>query len=192
MPDEFIAIASIIITGDNPVSEPYIGQIIATALNFAPRGFATCDGQLLNISQNTAMFSILGTTYGGDGKTTFALPNMLGRVPIHAGQGAGLSERTLGETGGENAVWLHDSEMPRHTHQVMGVSTAANTASPQGATWALEGSGAMNSYAIGLPTQSMYVLCIAPAGGSMPHNNMPPYLGLTFVIAIEGLFPSRN
>ncbi|MEO6673938.1 MAG: tail fiber protein [Ginsengibacter sp.] len=172
-------------------SEPFIAEIYMGGMNFAPVGYSTCQGQLLSISQNTALFSLLGTTFGGDGVSTFALPDLQGRVPIGQGQGPGLTPRSLGEVSGEENVTLISSEMPAHSHVFNAVSEAGDTSAPAGAylanTGALDreykttGTGApMNTGAIGI------------AGGSQPHDNMPPYLVLTFYIAVQGIFPSRN
>lgn len=155
--------------------EPYIGEIVMYGFNFAPRGWAHCNGQMLPIAQNTALFSLLGTTYGGDGQTTFALPDLRGRVPLHAGQGPGLSSYTQGERSGSETVTLLASQIPGHSHtlpevQVRGVGTQAV--------------GATTGGALGTATTSA-------VGGAQPHPNMPPYLALYYSIALEGIFPSR-
>jgi microcystin-dependent protein len=172
------------------MAEPFLGQIIIVGFNFAPRGWALCNGQILSIAQNTALFSLLGTTYGGNGQTTFALPNLQGRVALHAGQGAGLSERDLGEVGGEESVTLNQSQMPVHTHTLGASGAAATTDSPANAV--LARSVRATVYGPTPVTSTLAPQSIAPAGGSQPHDNMPPYLVLNYCIALEGIFPSRN
>ena len=177
------------------MSDPFIGQITLFAGNFPPRGWAFCQGQLLSIAQNTALFSILGTTYGGDGQSTFALPDLRGRVPIQQGQGPGLPSYVLGEQGGEPAHTLITPEMPAHAHpaQASGISGAGNNGSPGGGTWA-SSSNRDGIYSNATPDAPMATgnIAIGAAGGSQPHNNMQPYLGLNFIIALEGIFPSRS
>lgn len=175
--------------------DPYIGEIRLFAGNFAPKDWAFCNGQLMSIAQNTALFSLLGTTYGGDGKTTFALPDLQGRVPVHAGAGQGLTERTLGEQGGEPYVTLLSTEMPYHTHQAMAVAAIGTTTDPTGGVWAesiKQGRGGTQTplYA---PTvnASMSMNAVGVAGGSQPHNNMQPYLALNYIIALNGIYPPR-
>jgi microcystin-dependent protein len=170
------------------MAEPILGEIRLFAGNFAPRGWALCNGQLLQITQNTALFSLLGVYYGGDGKTTFALPDLRARVPIGAGEGAGLTPRDLGAAGGESAVSLITTEMPMHTHAANCSSTQSSN-QPEGAYWGSTGRGA-SAYAA-TPATALSLLAAQPAGGSQPHNNMQPYLGMTFIIAMEGIFPSR-
>lgn len=175
------------------MSEPFLGEIILGGWNFAPRGYAGCDGQILPIAQNTALFSLLGTTYGGNGQTTFALPDLRGRVPMHQGQGPGLSNRSLGEVAGEESHTLLSTEMPQHNHLLQGASAPGTTRDTSGALLAKEASGQTAVYApSGSPDVAMSPLSIANAGGSQPHNNMPPYLVLLYCIALEGIFPSRN
>ncbi|WP_028612125.1 phage tail protein [Paenibacillus harenae] len=171
--------------------EPYIGEIRVFAGNFAPKGWALCNGQLIPIPSNTALFSILGVTYGGDGKTTFALPNMMGKAPMQQGAGAGLSPRTLGEVGGSPSVTLTTSEIPAHTHIPQAVA-AGSTTSPVNGVWAglVQGRGTPTVYGTS-PTTEMNPIAIGVAGGSQPHNNMQPYLGLNFIIALQGIFPPR-
>jgi microcystin-dependent protein len=154
------------------------------------------------ISQNTALFSLLGTTYGGDGKSTFALPNLQGSAPMHPGQGLGLSLRNLGEQGGEQTVTLLTTEMPSHSHTMQATSTAATVAPAAGNQWAFANAGGakggggsiinMYSTTTGSGLVSMSPLATTITGGSQPHNNMPPYLGLTFIIALQGIFPARG
>jgi microcystin-dependent protein len=178
------------------MSDPFVGEIRMFAGNFAPTGWALCNGQLLPISQNTALFSLLGTYYGGDGKTTFALPNLQGAAPLQQGQGSGLSLYDLGQTGGEQAVTLLQSEIPSHTHSVLANDGNGNQDSPLGNAWASAHSGRpqINMYSnnpgSGLLVMSPQAFSIA--GASQPHNNMPPYLVLTFIIALQGIFPPRS
>ena len=175
------------------MTSPFVAEIRIFAGNFAPTGWATCDGQLLPISQNTALFSLLGTTYGGDGKSTFALPNLQGSAPMGQGDGAGLSQRFLGEQAGESSVTLIQSEIPLHTHQAVGNSAGGANNSPAAATWA--------SMSVLRQAQNIYSASagsiMSPqaggiAGGSLPHNNMHPFLVLTFIIAMQGVFPPRT
>lgn len=172
------------------MSEPFIGQIIMFAGNFAIRGYAMCNGQILSIAQNTALFAILGTTYGGNGTTTFGLPNLQSRVPVHFGQGPGLSPHSLGEQGGSESVTLTQPQMPQHTHtSTLKASTGEATDTEPTNQYLATG----NSYtgtANTLLNPSAGVVGIA--GGSQPHENLQPYLALNFLIALEGIFPSRN
>lgn len=174
------------------MSNPFVAEIRIFAGNFAPTGWALCNGQLMPISQNTALFSLLGTTYGGDGKSNFALPNLQGTAPMQQGQGPGLSQRVLGETGGEQRVTLLQTEMPAHTHSVQCVSAGGGTNSPQNAIWAGGGRGAPPMYTPAGNSASMSPFAVSQAGGNLPHNNMPPFLGLTFIIALQGVFPARS
>lgn len=161
-------------------AEPYLGELALVAFNFAPRGWALCNGQLLPISSNTALFSILGTQYGGNGTTTFALPNLQGKMLIGAGQGPGLSDRTIGEIGGEETVMLQSTEMPAHNHP---------TISP--ANVMVRGTGAAQyGLTTGKSTGTSFSAEIA--GGGQAHNNMQPYLTLYYIIALEGIFPPRS
>ena len=174
--------------------EPFLAEIRIFAGNFAPLGWALCNGQIMSISQNTALFSMLGTTYGGNGTTTFALPNLQGMAPLGHGQGPGLSLRQLGETGGESAVTLLTSEIAQHTHTASAFDGAGDTGSVANRTWAKaqEGRVAENLYAApGTSPPLMNPNAVSTAGGSQPHNNMPPYLTLTFIIALQGVFPQR-
>jgi microcystin-dependent protein len=160
--------------------------------SFAPRGWAKCEGQLLAISQNTALFSLLGTTYGGDGRVTFGLPNFQGAAPMQQGQGPGLSRRDLGQTGGEQTVTLLQNEMPAHAHAQQAVNQPGEDPTP-GSSEALGRSVGANLYQDNT-TQNLVQLApqaAPPAGGSQPHNNMPPYLTLTFILALQGIFPQR-
>ncbi|MDD5543530.1 MAG: tail fiber protein [Acidobacteriia bacterium] len=174
--------------------DPFVAEIRIFPFNFAPKGWAFCDGQILPISQNTALFSLLGTTYGGDGKSNFALPNFQGSVPMHPGQGPGLSLHDLGETGGSDTVTLLTTEIPSHTHTV-NAQTAGGLDDPSNHVWGAASNQrpAPNFYA---PTSGnnvqMNALALAETGGSQPHNNMQPYLTLSFCIALQGVFPPRT
>ena len=175
------------------MSNPFVAEIRIFAGNFAPTGWAQCNGQLMPISQNTALFSLLGTTYGGDGRSTFALPNLQGSAPMQAGQGPGLSLRDLGETGGEPAVTLLQTEMPAHNHTVSADSGGGSSGDPTNNVWAaaVVARQAENLYASGAGA-TMHPLALSTAGGGLPHNNMPPYLTLTFIIALQGIYPARS
>ena len=182
------------------MSDQFVGEIRVVPFNFAPRGWALCNGQILSISQNTALFSLLGTYYGGDGRSTFALPNLQGSVPLHAdnSQGPGLSSYVLGETGGETTVTLLASELPAHTHALQG-STATATATTPGPTLALAnppGNPRAPSKLYKKPPVTTPITLdtsvVSPAGGGQPHNNLQPYLTLNFIIALQGIFPPRS
>jgi len=177
------------------MSEPFIAEIILFAGNFAPRGWAFCQGQILSIAQNTALFSLLGTTYGGNGQTTFALPDLRGRVPVGTGQGPGLPSIDLGQVAGEPTHTLIITEMPAHNHQAQaqGNSNTGDNPSPAGNTWAISDARA-NNYVNAAPNGPMApnTVTVGIAGGSQPHNNMQPFLGMNYIIAIEGIYPSRN
>jgi microcystin-dependent protein len=165
------------------MSSPFLGEIKIVSFNFAPHGWALCNGQAMPIVQNQALFSLLGTTYGGDGITTFALPNLQGRVPIHFS-----GNYPQGGIGGETAHTLIMSEMPAHTHPAVASSNVADQGSPAGNYWAVESSNAYSS----APDSSMAPQALPSIGGSLPHENMPPYLVLNFCIALQGIFPTRN
>ena len=176
------------------MADPFVAEIRIFPFNFAPKGWAFCDGQLLPISQNTALFSLLGTTYGGDGKSTFALPDLQGSVAMHPGQGPGLSLHDLGEKSGEETVTLLVSEIPAHAHPVgRALNDAGNSISPANSVWAQSaaGRGAAALYIDGAPTGQVNVNSLAVAGGGLPHTNMQPYLTLNFCIALQGVFPAR-
>ncbi len=173
--------------------DPFVAEIRIFPFNFAPKGWAFCDGQLLPISQNTALFSLLGTTYGGDGKSTFALPNMQGCAPMHPGQGPGLSQHYLGEQGGSETVTLISSEIPAHTHQLSGsVEDGTQGSLTNGVTLATSVGGQLYQTNPSSNNVSMAPSSLAPAGGSQPHNNMQPYLTANFCIAMQGVFPPRT
>jgi microcystin-dependent protein len=174
------------------MADPFVAEIRIFPFNFAPKGWAFCDGQLMPLSQNTALFSLLGTTYGGDGKSTFALPNMQGNAAIHAGQGTGLSLYDLGQSGGSETVTLLESEIPAHAHGILANINPSNLAAPS----------PLRSYARSAPGTAYKATsanitafsdqALAPAGGDQPHNNLMPYLTLNFCIALQGVFPPRT
>ena len=188
--------------------DPFIAEIIMFGGNFAPRGWALCDGQLLPIAQNSALFSILGTTYGGDGRTTFGLPDLRGRVPLHPGSGPGLSSRALGERAGAENVILATTQIPAHNHVATSTSTsAANAVAPAGNSndavdnfWADDVGVSSGTYHSGPANETMNTgavstattTAVADTGGSQAHTNVQPFLGVNFIIALTGTFPSRN
>jgi microcystin-dependent protein len=169
------------------VSSPYLSEVRIVAFNFPPKGWAFCNGQLLAINQNQALFALLGTTYGGNGTTTFALPDLRSRGPMHFGQGPGLASRSLGERSGEENHTLIASEMPAHTHLVNVVNTPGTQTTPAGNFFASNRGGYAESGNV-----PMHSGAVANAGGSQPHANLPPYLTLNFCIALVGIFPSQN
>lgn len=176
------------------MADPFVAEIRIFPFNFAPKGWAFCDGQLLPLSQNTALFSLLGTTYGGDGKSTFALPDLQGSAAMHPGQGQGLSLRDLGETGGSETVTLLVSEIPAHAHSVgRALNDAGNSITPVNSVWSQSaaGRGGAALYLNGSPTGTVNPNSLSVAGGGLPHNNMQPYLTLNFCIALQGVFPAR-
>ena len=174
------------------MSEPFIAEIRIFAGNFAPRGWAFCDGQLLPISQNTALFSLIGTTYGGDGRTTTALPNLQGRAPMHPGRGPGLTSRHLGEQVGTETVTLTEAQIPSHTHTLMGANSRASASSP--ANNLFNRSTGEMAYQSDTTTNltTLAPETVTTTGSSQPHNNMQPYLAINFIIALVGLYPSRS
>jgi microcystin-dependent protein len=180
------------------MSDPFVAEIRIFPFNFAPKGWAFCDGQILPLSQNTALFSLLGTTYGGDGKSTFALPNMQGNVPMFYGQGPGLSLYDLGEEGGSQTVTLLDSEMPSHAHSLNATTAAGTGNDPNGTMfadgdWSFQGvSGKVQYYTVVAPAATMNSQAVGFTGSSFPHNNLMPYLTLNFCIALQGVFPPRS
>jgi microcystin-dependent protein len=165
------------------MATPFLSEIKIVSFNFAPKGWALCNGQLLPINQNQALFALLGTTYGGNGQTNFALPNLQGRIPNHVGNGF-----TLGEQGGETAHTLNISELPAHNHVPVGSKNSPSAGSAAGNLWSTFASNLFNS----APDSAMNPACITPTGGNQPHENMSPYLVLNFVIALQGIFPSQN
>jgi microcystin-dependent protein len=173
------------------MADPFVAEIRIFPFNFAPKGWAFCDGQLLPLSQNTALFSLLGTTYGGNGKSNFALPDLKGRAPMHPGQGQGLSLHDLGETGGSDTVTLLESEIPFHSHAMHGATQDPATAKNPGpnSSFALSQGGGIyqNTGNANLAPEAL-----APAGGDQPHNNLMPYLTFFFCIALQGVFPPRS
>jgi len=171
------------------MSDPFIGEIRMFGGNFAPLSWATCSGQLMAIAQNDALFALLGTTYGGDGQTTFGLPDLRGRLPIHQGQGPGLSPYVLGQAGGTESVTLTTSQIPGHNHLVSANGAAGSVDTPTNNYWAASASSA-SIYSDKAPSATMAPT--NPAGGNLPHDNMSPFLCVTFIICLEGIFPSRN
>lgn len=169
-------------------STPFLGEIRIFGFGFPPQGWARCDGAFLPINQNQALFSILGTTYGGNGVTTFGLPNLKGRVPIHWGQGPGLSPYSIGQTGGESSHTLSAVETPQHNHVLSASTAAPNQPSVAGGVWA----SITSAYVDAAPNATMQNGSLSTVGGGQPHQNMAPYLALNFCIAIQGLFPSQN
>src|SRR5688572_3771575 len=166
------------------MSEPFLSEIKIMSFNFPPKGWALCNGQFLPINQNQALFALLGTTYGGNGQTTFALPNLRGRVPIHMS-----SSHSLGEAAGSTSVTINIQQLPTHNHLVNGSTVATGgSASPNGRYLG----GGNNVYRGGAPTTTLNPSTVSNVGGSQPHNNMEPYLVLNFCIALQGIFPSRN
>jgi microcystin-dependent protein len=174
------------------MANPFLGEIRIFGGNFAPVGWALCNGQIMAITQNTALFSLLGTTYGGNGTTTFALPDLRGRVPIHFGQGPGLSNYVEGQQGGAESVTLTIAQMPSHAHTVNAVASGGNQAGPAGGSLAIESTGTSLDYSNATPASPMNAAMLSQAGSSQPHTNIQPYLCLNFIIALQGIFPSRN
>ena len=175
------------------MADVFLGEIRVFGCNFAPTGWAMCNGQLLPLAQNTALFSLLGTYYGGDGKSTFGLPNLKGSLPLDYGQGPGLSNYAIGETGGSPAVTLLTSEMPIHNHAAICSPAAGNSTSPGGNAFAGTSRGKPPAYGpSGSGTVNMSPSAVATAGSGQPHENMPPYLTLNFCIALQGIYPSRG
>jgi microcystin-dependent protein len=170
-------------------STPWVGEVLLVPYNFAPTGYALCNGQILPIASNTALFSLLGTQFGGDGKTNFALPDLRGRSPIGSGQGPGLSSYVVGQMGGEEQVTLTVSQMPSHTHTVKAASSLANQSAAGGNAWAAQSLLQIYSSSAG---SSMAPGAVSTAGGGQPHDNLSPYLTLNYIIALEGIYPSRD
>ena len=172
------------------MSEPFIAEVRIFAGNFAPRTWAFCDGQSLQIAQNTALFSLIGTTYGGDGRTTMELPNLKGRAPMHPGQGPGLTSRRLGERSGVEDVTITEAQMPSHNHTLRATVSRGSASQPQGN--AFNRSTGDTAYRTPTNLTGMSTAMAANQGGSQPHNNMQPFLTLNFIIALQGLYPSRS
>lgn len=178
------------------MSDAYLGEVRLFAGNFAPNGWAFCVGQLLPIASNNALFSLLGTAYGGDGTTTFALPDMRGRAPLQAGQGNGLTLRKVGESGGESSVALTLQALPSHNHQALGVAAAGSTNIPTGGYWAEWPPGGHHGtqsplYTAAAPDSAMSPSALSSAGVGQPHNNRQPYLGVNFIICLQGAVPNH-
>ena len=170
------------------MTEPFIGEIVMLGCNYAPSGFAACAGQLTPISQNTALFSIAGTYFGGDGTTTFGLPDLRDRAALHAGQGPGLTQRELGEVGGVDAVTLLEGQLAAHSHAALASAGPGTADSPGGGVWA----GSADAAYGGPADAVMAAQAIGPTGGGGPHNNLPPYLAITFCLALQGVYPPRG
>jgi microcystin-dependent protein len=170
--------------------DPYIGEIRMFAGNFAPRGWALCNGQLLSIAQNTALFSLLGTMYGGNGQTTFGLPDLRGRVPLHFGQGPGLTPYAQGELSGSETVTLTTNEMPSHNHGANGNQAGGNSPSPAGRYWAM--SSRRDTMYASSANVAMQPQALDLTGNGQPHDNMQPYLTVNYIIALQGLYPPRS
>lgn len=175
------------------MSDPFVAEVRIFPFNFAPKGWAWCDGQILPLSQNTALFSLLGTTYGGDGKSNFALPDLQSRAPMHPGQGPGLSLHDLGETGGSETVSLLQSEIPSHSHTLRcTVEDATQGTLSNGVTISTSTGGSLYQSTTNTNLVPMSPQALSPAGGDFPHNNMQPYLTFYFCIALQGVFPPRS
>jgi microcystin-dependent protein len=174
------------------MADPFVAEIRIFPFNFAPKGWAFCDGQLLPLSQNTALFSLLGTTYGGNGKSNFALPDLQGRAPMQPGQGPGLSLHDLGEAGGTDTVPLLESEIPAHSHSLQSQPAPADVPNPDGNAFARVVGATPYTGTGGASLVAMSDAALAPSGGDQPHNNMMPYLTFNFCIALQGVFPPRT
>ena len=174
------------------MSDPFVAEIRMFGCNYAPTGWAQCNGQILPLSQNTALFSLLGTTYGGNGQSTFALPNLQGSVPVNAGQGPGLSDYFLGQSGGSGTVTLLSTEMPNHPHAMMASSQPGEDAVPTTEAMARSVNASLYQPTTNANVVPLSAQAVAPAGSSLPHNNMMPYLVINFCIALQGIFPPRS
>ncbi len=173
------------------MSEPFVAEIRIFAGNFAPRGWAFCDGQLLPAAQNTALFSLIGTTYGGDGRTTTALPNLKGRAPMHPGRGPGLTSKRLGQRGGTEMVTLSEAQMPQHDHTIKATANPGNLGIPSNQR-SLARTQPGFAWQTANPDVDLAAAALPNAGGSQPHNNLQPFLTMNFIIALVGLYPSRG
>jgi len=181
-------LVSLSVTPSTPAQDRFLGSIIIVPFNFPPKGFAFCNGQLLAINTNQALFSLLGTTYGGDGRTTFALPDLRGRAPLHQGPGQ-VQGYALGQRGGEENVTLTLSQLPNHTHIAMASTAPASTGAVGGTSWARP---RVLLYSASAPSTPMSSAALLPAGGNQPHQNLKPFLVLNYAIALQGIFPTRN
>lgn len=173
------------------MSEPYIGEIRLFAGTFAPKDWAICDGSILQIRQHSALYAVLGNAYGGDGRHTFALPDLRDRVPMHAGNGVGLTARAVGDAIGQAKVLLQPDHLPAHTHVPQCIATATHSTAPDN-VWAGASRGGSAIYRGDAPNVTMSLEALAPAGGGQPHENMQPYLGVTFIIALQGVYPLQQ
>lgn len=172
------------------MAQPYVGEIRLFAGNFAPAGWAICDGTLQIISENETLFQLIGTTYGGDGQSTFGLPDLRGRIPIHQGAGPGLSARTLADSGGSETVTLLPAQIPAHAHAVLASTNTGTSSSPEANV--LSQSPSVTMYRVGAATQSLAPAAVVSVGGSQPHENRQPYLGLSYIISLFGIFPTPS
>lgn len=171
--------------------DPFLGEVRIFAGNFAPQNWALCQGQILSIAQNSALFSLLGVNFGGNGTSTFGLPDFRGRAPVHQGAGPGLTPRSVGEAGGETGVSLTGAQLPFHTHPFQAAAGPATGTNPAGNLLAQSGRTPVYA-AAGVPTQPMAAAAIGPAGNGVPHNNMQPFLALNFIICLAGIYPARG
>jgi microcystin-dependent protein len=185
-----LALGALTVGGLSASAQPFVGEIKMVAFNFAPVGYHECDGSLLPISQYTAVFSLLGTQFGGNGYQNFALPNLLGRVPLGYGSGAGLTNRSMGDTGGAETYKLTVAQLPAHTHPLLATNVEATVVSPQGSILAAK--ARVPLYASGAPNSTLSSASVGATGGNQPYAVLPPYQVVNFVIALEGIFPSRN
>jgi microcystin-dependent protein len=174
------------------MAQVYLGSLMLVPYNFAPLGFALCQGQLMSISQNTALFSLLGTQFGGDGRSTFGLPNLQGSLAIGKGQGPGLQDYVMGETGGSPSVTLIGSTVPQHNHTVLAGKLTGDLDVPVGHALAASTAPQIYNNSTTPSLTPMSPQSLNPVGGSLPHNNMMPYLGLQWIIALQGIFPPRS
>ena len=173
------------------MSDPYVGEIRMFGGNFPPMGWAFCDGSILSIAENDVLFSLIGTTYGGDGQTTFALPDLRGRMPIHQSQGPGTSNRIIGQPGGSESVTLLVSQLPAHNHTALANAGSGNADTPTGTYWS--GSATTPQYVPGdQANTNMNTAAIGSNGQSQPHDNMQPFLAVSFIIALNGIYPSQR